>query len=126
LFSDIHANLPSLEACLKSIEEQKPDATYCLGDLVGYNIWANEVINKIKRRKISTIAGNYDFGIGRMSNDCRCAYKTDREKDNGAVSYFFHKFHHAGKNAFVFRTVLGIGTGRFNAKTIFVGLIFSF
>jgi predicted phosphodiesterase len=58
LFSDIHANLPALEACFKSIEEQKPDAIYCLGDLVGYNIWPNEVINEIRKRGIPTIAGN--------------------------------------------------------------------
>ena len=35
---------------------------------------------------IPTIAGNYDFGIGRMSNDCGCAYKTDTEKDMGKIS----------------------------------------
>jgi predicted phosphodiesterase len=74
LFSDIHANLPALEACLSSIEEQKPDAIYCLGDLVGYNIWPNEVINEIRRRGIPTIAGNYDQGIGLTSDDCGCAY----------------------------------------------------
>ena len=89
LFSDIHANLPALEACLKRIEEQKPDAIYCLGDLVGYNIWANEVINEIRRRGIPTIAGNYDQGIGRMSDECGCAYKTDREKDMGKISISF-------------------------------------
>jgi putative phosphoesterase len=89
LFSDIHANLPALEAFFLSIEEQKPDAIYCLGDLVGYNIWPNEVINEIKKRGIPTIAGNYDFGIGRASNDCGCAYKTDTEKANGAVSISF-------------------------------------
>jgi predicted phosphodiesterase len=60
LFSDIHANLPALQACLAMIEEQKPDAIYCLGDLVGCNIWANEVVNEIRRRGIPTIAGNYD------------------------------------------------------------------
>jgi predicted phosphodiesterase len=86
LFSDIHANLPALEACFKSIEEQKPDAIYCLGDLVGYNIWPNEVINEIRKRGIPTIAGNYDFGVGRNSDDCGCAYKTDEEKAMGSVS----------------------------------------
>ena len=86
LFSDIHANLPALEACLKSIEEKQPDTIYCLGDLVGYNIWPNEVINEIRKRGIPTIAGNYDFGIGRTSDDCGCAYKTDKEKEMGAVS----------------------------------------
>lgn len=86
LFSDIHANLPALEAFFASVESKKPDAIYCLGDLVGYNIWPNEVINEIRRRGIPTIAGNYDFGIGRTSDDCGCAYKTDDEKANGAVS----------------------------------------
>jgi len=86
LFSDIHANLPALEACLKSIEQLKPDATYCLGDLVGYNIWPNEVINEIRYRATPTIAGNYDQGIGLTSDDCGCAYKTGKEKEMGAVS----------------------------------------
>jgi putative phosphoesterase len=86
LFSDIHANLPALEACLKNMEEQKPDVIYCLGDLVGYNIWPNEVIKEITKRGIPTIAGNYDFGIGRTSDDCGCAYKTESEKEMGKVS----------------------------------------
>ncbi len=89
LFSDIHANLPALEAFFKDVEARKPDAIYCLGDLVGYNIWPNEVINEVRRRGIPTIAGNYDFGIGRTSDDCGCAYKTDDEKANGAVSISF-------------------------------------
>ena len=89
LFSDIHANLPALEALFKDVGSRKPDALYCLGDLVGYNIWPNEVINEIRKRGIPTIAGNYDFGIGRSSDDCGCAYKTDDEKANGAISISF-------------------------------------
>lgn len=86
LFSDIHANLPALEACLADIDKRRPDAIYCLGDLVGYNIWPNEVIAEIRKRGIPTIAGNYDFGIGRSSDECGCAYKTDEEKEMGKVS----------------------------------------
>ena len=89
LFSDIHANLPALEAFFKDIEDKDYDSIYCLGDLVGYNIWPNEVINEIKKRKITTIAGNYDFGIGRATNECGCAYKTDIEKANGQISISF-------------------------------------
>ena len=89
LFSDIHANLPALEAFFKDLDSRKPDVVYCLGDLVGYNIWPNEVIDEVRKRNIPTIAGNYDFGIGRSSNDCGCAYKTDEEKANGAVSISF-------------------------------------
>ncbi|HEY4335327.1 MAG TPA: metallophosphoesterase family protein [Puia sp.] len=86
LFSDIHANLPALEAFFASVDEQRPDAIYCLGDLVGYNIWPNEVIAAIRGRGIPTLAGNYDHGVGRASDDCGCAYKTDEEKANGAIS----------------------------------------
>lgn len=86
LFSDIHANLPALEAFFKDIDAKKPDAVYCLGDLVGYNIWPNEVIDEIRKRNIPTITGNYDFGIGRRSDECGCAYKTDEEKAMGKVS----------------------------------------
>ena len=86
LFSDVHANLPALEACFKSIDEQQPDAVYCLGDLVGYNIWPNEVINQVRKRGIPTIAGNYDQGIGLMSDECGCAYKSEPEKDMGKIS----------------------------------------
>jgi predicted phosphodiesterase len=57
LFSDIHANLPALQAFFKDVDQRKPDAIYCLGDLVGYNSWPNEVINEIRSRKIPIIAG---------------------------------------------------------------------
>jgi putative phosphoesterase len=86
LFSDIHANLPALEAVLADIDARQPDAVYCLGDLVGYNVWPNEVIAEIRRRGIPTITGNYDFGIGRASDDCGCAYREEEEKANGKVS----------------------------------------
>lgn len=86
LFSDIHANLPALEAFFEDLDRRDVDAVYCLGDLVGYNIWPNEVIAEIRKRRIPTIAGNYDFGIGRHSDECGCAYKTEEEKANGAVS----------------------------------------
>ena len=89
LFSDIHSNLPALEAFFEDLETRKIDSIFCLGDLVGYNVWPNEVINEIKRRRIPTIAGNYDFGVGRNSDDCGCAYKTEEEKEMGNVSISF-------------------------------------
>lgn len=86
LFSDVHANLPALEAFFEDIDHRDVDFIYCLGDLVGYNLWPNEVIETIRKRRIPTIAGNYDFGIGRSSDDCGCAYRTEVEKTNGAIS----------------------------------------
>jgi putative phosphoesterase len=89
LFSDIHANYPALQAVLADIEKRNPDLIYCLGDLVGYAPFPNEVINEIRKRKIPTIAGNYDEGIGLASDNCGCAYKVQDEKDNGAISIAF-------------------------------------
>ena len=86
LFSDIHANLPALDAVLADIDSRQPDTVYCLGDLVGYNIWPNEVIATIRKRGIPTIAGNYDYGIGRTSEDCGCAYREEVERANGKGS----------------------------------------
>ncbi|RIJ41872.1 metallophosphoesterase family protein [Pontibacter oryzae] len=84
--SDIHANLPALEATLHDIANRKPDMIYCLGDLVGYNIWPNEVVNLIRQHRIPTIAGNYDEGVGLHSDDCGCAYKTEEDKARGQQS----------------------------------------
>jgi putative phosphoesterase len=63
LFSDIHANLPAFEAFLKDLDSRQPDAVYCLGDLVGYHVYPNEVIAEIRRRGIATLAGNHDLKV---------------------------------------------------------------
>ncbi len=69
LFSDIHANLPAFEAALKSIEQQKPDAIYCLGDLVGYHVFPNEVIRLMRKHRIATIAGNHDAKVKKLTEE---------------------------------------------------------
>jgi len=63
LFSDVHANLPALEAVLKDIDAQRPDMIFCLGDLVNQNVWNNEVVELVRSRSITTIKGNHDLGI---------------------------------------------------------------
>ncbi|TDX01518.1 metallophosphoesterase family protein [Dinghuibacter silviterrae] len=73
LFSDIHANLPALHSFFNSIDTPKPDAIYCLGDLVGYHIWPNQVIAAIRRRGIATLAGNHDAKVARLSEAERTA-----------------------------------------------------
>lgn len=45
LVSDIHANIPALEAVLKDISQRRDvTATYHLGDLVGYAPWPDETL----------------------------------------------------------------------------------
>ena len=66
LFSDIHANLPAFKAMLDDLDDQKPDAIYCLGDLVGYHIYPNEVIHEIRKRGIGTLKGNHDQKVEKL------------------------------------------------------------
>lgn len=62
-FSDIHANLPALQAFFLDVESEDVDAIYCLGDLVGYNVWPNEVVYEIRKRRIATIMGNHEEAL---------------------------------------------------------------
>ena len=86
VFSDVHGNLPALGAILASIEERGLAQTICLGDLVGYGPAPNEVALLVRDRGIPTLMGNYDQGIGFETGDCGCAYKTDEQRAEGAVS----------------------------------------
>ena len=55
ILSDIHANLPALEAILADIASREFDRVYCLGDLVGYGPFPNEVTERIRLEQIQTI-----------------------------------------------------------------------
>lgn len=86
IFSDIHANLPALQAVLDDIEAAGIEAVYCGGDLVGYGPHPNEVCALIEDRGIPTIYGNYDHAIARDNHDCGCAYITQHDRDLGQES----------------------------------------
>ncbi|MEA2160843.1 MAG: hypothetical protein QOD66_3223 [Solirubrobacteraceae bacterium] len=86
VITDIHGNLPALEASLGAIARIGVDATYCGGDLVGYGPYPNEVCALIAEREIPTIYGNYDYAIGRDLEDCGCAYVTQHDRELGQQS----------------------------------------
>ncbi len=86
IITDIHANLPALDAALARIEELGVDATYCGGDLVGYGPHPNEVCARIESLGIPTIYGNYDHAIARDLEDCGCAYVTAHDRELGQLS----------------------------------------
>ena len=98
IFGDIHANLPALEAVFADIETRELTNLYCLGDLVGYGTFPNEVVNFIRERSIPTLMGNYDQGVGNSSDDCGCAYKTDVERWRGELSIAWSNMHTTDEN----------------------------
>ena len=86
VITDIHANLPALQAALARIEELGIERVYCGGDLVGYGPHPNEVCAVIEDRGIPTIHGNYDYAIARDLEDCGCAYVTRHDRELGQRS----------------------------------------
>ena len=86
VFSDVHGNLPGLEAILEDIERRGVPMTLSLGDLVGYGPSPNEVALLVRDRGIPSLMGNYDQGIGFETGDCGCVYKTDEQRAEGAAS----------------------------------------
>jgi putative phosphoesterase len=106
IFGDIHGNLPALEAVLSDIAQQKPDAVYCLGDLVGYGASPNEVTARIKSEGMPTIMGNYDDGVGFDRDECGCAYRDPIDRQLGDRSLQWTKAHLTAENKAFLRTLL--------------------
>lgn len=66
VLSDIHSNLAALEAVLAAAGEI--DATWCLGDTVGYGPQPNECCERVRGLpQLRCIAGNHDWGaLGKL------------------------------------------------------------
>lgn len=105
IFGDIHGNLPALEAVFADMDARGLAKRYCLGDLVGYGTFPNEVIEMVRARAIPTIMGNYDLGVGQDSDDCGCAYKTDADRQRGEQSIAWTNAHTTDSNKGYLRTL---------------------
>lgn len=88
LISDIHANLPALQAVLRELDARHDvGAIYHLGDLVGYAPWPNEVVEMIARRGITGVAGNYDSTVAADYKHCGCKYEDPKQEELSHLSY---------------------------------------
>ena len=88
LISDIHANLHALDAVLADIDARgDADATFHLGDLVGYSAHPNEVVARLTGRGIAGIAGNYDSTVATDYKHCGCKSETPRQEELAHISY---------------------------------------
>ena len=63
ILSDIHGNMPALEAVVRDINEQAPDEIWCGGDLGWAGPWAKECISYVREARWPTIKGNTDVWI---------------------------------------------------------------
>lgn len=94
LMSDIHANLPALEAVLAHMDDRGDlDAVYHLGDLVGYAPWPDEVVALLAERGIPGVAGNYDSTTATGYKHCGCRYEDPRQEELSHISYAWTLAH---------------------------------
>jgi predicted phosphodiesterase len=88
LLSDVHANLPALEAVLRDAKTGGELAgMYHLGDLVGYAPWPNEVIATLRNAGISGVAGNYDSTVATGYKHCGCRAENAHQEELAHVSF---------------------------------------
>jgi len=88
LVSDIHANLPALDAVLADIDRRGDvESVYHAGDLVGYSSSPNEVVARLRERGIAGVAGNYDSTVATDYAHCGCRSESPRQEELAHVSY---------------------------------------
>jgi predicted phosphodiesterase len=124
LISDIHANLPALEAVLDDIGRRAGiDATYHLGDLVGYAPWPNETVALLRTRGIAGVSGNYDSTVATDYKHCGCKYEDPRQEELSHLSFTWTKAHSSAETkrflgALPFRLDLRAGGGHDSGPTL--------
>lgn len=90
LISDIHANLPALDAVLADIDARGDvQAIVHAGDLVGYATFPNEVVARLRDRGIAGIAGNYDSTVATGYRHCGCRSESARQEELAHISYSY-------------------------------------
>jgi predicted phosphodiesterase len=94
LLSDIHANLPALEAVLADIARRSDiQAAYHLGDLVGYAPWPDEVVSLLAAAAIAGVSGNYDSTVGTGYRHCGCRYENPQQQEQSHLSFEWTRTH---------------------------------
>jgi diadenosine tetraphosphatase ApaH/serine/threonine PP2A family protein phosphatase len=63
LLSDVHGNLPALDAVLDDVSEAGVDELWCLGDLVGYGGEPDECVARVAAACHVCLAGNHDLVV---------------------------------------------------------------
>jgi predicted phosphodiesterase len=63
ILSDIHSNLPALEAVLDDVRQTGLDQLWCLGDVVGYGAQPDECAKLVAERCELCLVGNHDLAV---------------------------------------------------------------
>jgi diadenosine tetraphosphatase ApaH/serine/threonine PP2A family protein phosphatase len=102
--SDIHANFHAFEAALAAVDAERPDAIWCLGDLVGYGPRPNECCALARQRADVCLAGNHDLAVlgaldlEEFSGDAGAAVRWTREVIDDASRGYLARLRSDGES----------------------------
>ena len=68
VISDIHGNMPAVEAVLEDIKSKSIKRIICLGDLAGKGPSSAEAVDKIKEHCDVVIKGNWDYYLAEQKD----------------------------------------------------------
>ena len=69
--SDIHGNLPALQATVRHLRDAGADSWLCAGDVVGYGPQPNECVEMLVGLGAVCVAGNHELALlHRLPEDC--------------------------------------------------------
>ncbi len=104
LISDIHSNLPALEAVLADLESARIDEVWCLGDVVGYGAQPDECAALVRERCSICLVGNHDLAalgeldISTFSPAAAAAVRWTRERMSDESRSFLASLEPADEN----------------------------
>jgi predicted phosphodiesterase len=71
LISDIHANLPALEAVVADTKAVRAETFICAGDVIGFGPYPKECVDMVRGLCQVIVAGNHERAMG-WNEDPRC------------------------------------------------------
>jgi protein phosphatase len=89
IISDIHGNMPALEAVLLDIEHRGIKRIMCLGDLVGKGPDPDKAIDRIRNVCEVVVQGNWDLGIT-YEQDTKVGLWQQRKIGTAGLDYLEH------------------------------------
>ncbi len=98
VISDVHGNLPALEAVLADCNEHDAEQIWNLGDFVGYVPYPNEVIELLQKENTISIIGNYDLKVLSFARNARQWEKNKSPEKYSAFKWNYKALKSANKN----------------------------
>ena len=109
VITDIHSNLPALEAVLAAIDEIDVEEVWCLGDVVGYGAEPDQCTEIVGDRCDTCLVGNHDLAV---LGELDVSAFPGHSKDLGLETVSIRQYDHVPLFRFLMLVTAGSDEGR--------------